>query len=109
MGLPPFSEAEFWNTVLWAPLGQEVFPFLKRKASGDRSVFDRVARIAAASAARGGVRVDRAKLRNLLSQDRLLQALVARDLAELDAASLIFGVLVHDQLGELLRTGLLTR
>jgi hypothetical protein len=39
-----------------------------------------------ANAARGGVDVDRVKLRGLLAQDRLMQALISRDLAELDAA-----------------------
>jgi tetratricopeptide (TPR) repeat protein len=86
VGLPPFSEAEFWNTVLWAPLGQEVFAFLKHKARSDRSVLDRVARAAAVNAARGGVRVEQADLRRLLAEDRLLQPLMARNLAELDTA-----------------------
>jgi hypothetical protein len=86
VGMPPFSEAEFWNTVLWAPLGQELFSLLKHKAHNDRSVLDRVARAAAANATRGGVRVEQADLRRLLAQDRLLQPLMARDLGELDMA-----------------------
>jgi tetratricopeptide (TPR) repeat protein len=84
MSLPPFGEAEFWNTVLWAPLGQELFTLLKKKARGNRPVFSRVARAAAAKARLAGVEVDEPGLRKLLAEDRLLQPLVARDLAELD-------------------------
>jgi hypothetical protein len=82
--LPPFSWAEFWNIALWGPLTQETVAFLK-KAAGDRSGFDQIARAAAANAERAGVGVDLEKLRVLLAQDRLLEALVARDLATLDA------------------------
>ena len=86
MGLPRFSEAEFWNTVLWAPIGQELFTLLKRRAVGDRSVFDRVARATVTNARRAGIDVDGAGLRSLLAQDRLLEALIERDLIELDRA-----------------------
>jgi hypothetical protein len=82
--LPPFSWAEFWNIALWGPLTQETVAFLKR-AAGDRSGVDQIAGAAAATAEQAGVGVDLRKLRGLLVQDRLLEALVARDFATLDA------------------------
>lgn len=86
MGFPPFSEAEFWNTALWAPFGQELFALLKKKALGDRSVFDRVVRAATANARLAGVSVDGPRLHRMLVRDEILQAVVARDLVELDTA-----------------------
>jgi hypothetical protein len=86
VSFPPFSEAEFWNTALWAPLGQELFTLLKKKALRDRSVFDRVVQAAAANAKLAGVSVDRPRLHSLLLRDEILQAVVARDLVELDTA-----------------------
>jgi hypothetical protein len=83
--LPPFNWAEFWNIALWGPLTQETVAFLKKKASGDRSGLDQIARTAAANAERAGVGVDLGKLRALLVQDRLLEALVARDFETLYA------------------------
>jgi hypothetical protein len=58
---------------------------LPEKVAGDRSGLDQIARTAAANAERAGVGVDLGKLRGLLVQDRLLEALVARDFATLDA------------------------
>ena len=52
MDLPPFNWAEFWNIALWGPLTQETVAFLKKKASGDRSGLDQIARTAAANAER---------------------------------------------------------
>jgi hypothetical protein len=84
VGLPPFSLAELIN-IAAGPLAQEVFSFLKHKATRDRGVFDRVAQATVVNARRGGVRVDQAALRGLLAQDRLRTALVSHDFAELDA------------------------